>query len=109
MPAHLESTDRAMNADKARVRQIRNPRTARKEDRDGSEHDMPQEGEERAVETATSPSKGWRARVNAAVVLKKQGKHKKQESAGKNVRVSGEVARDGSRKEGEIRADIRAD
>ncbi|CAM9315300.1 unnamed protein product, partial [Scytosiphon promiscuus] len=84
MPAHLENTDRAMKADKARVRRIRTSQSAGEED---------QEGEERAAVPETTPSKAWRTRVNAAITLKKQGRRKKDDSVRGKVRVIGELAR----------------
>ncbi|CAM9350770.1 unnamed protein product [Hapterophycus canaliculatus] len=64
MPAHLESTDHAMKADKARVGEIRRS-TASREDQYGSEYEVPHENEERTGVSATAPGKVWRARVNA--------------------------------------------
>lgn len=105
MPAHLESTDRAMKIDKARIRQIRKSRKTSQEDQDGSEHDMSQDEEAHAAVSAKTRSTAWRARVNAAVTLKNQGIRKKHESGGVHVRTIGTIARDGNRQEGGMRAE----
>lgn len=60
MPAHLESTDRAMKAEKARAGQ---DRRARMEDEDKD-----------IAAPAVNPRRRWRARMNAALILKQKGK-----------------------------------
>ncbi|CAM9757583.1 unnamed protein product, partial [Pylaiella littoralis] len=69
MPAHLESTDRAMKAEKARFRKDAQARRMGDKDLEGSPED--QEVTSAAAPGASQKNR-WRARVNAAVVLKKQ-------------------------------------
>lgn len=66
MPAHLESTDRALKAEKARVGQ---DRRARMEDQD-KDRDISSD----VAAPGASPRKRWRARMNAAVILKQKKK-----------------------------------
>lgn len=64
MPAHLESTDRAMKAEKARIGQDR--QATRMEDQDKDDRND--------VAASDGPKKQWRARMNAAVILKQKTK-----------------------------------
>lgn len=71
MPAHLESTDRALKAEQNGVGQDRRDRTI-DEDQDGQQ-------DRKMVSDVTAPGvkdKRWRTRVKAAVVLKKDRKLK---------------------------------
>lgn len=72
MPAHLESTDRAMKAEKARLGKDRGARMD-DQDREGSPEDQEVTN---AATPGASQTNRWRARVNAAVVLKNQGQPK---------------------------------
>lgn len=89
MPAHLESTDRAMKAEKARFGKDRRART----------DDQDQEGLPKGHEVTSAAAPGasqtnrWRARVNAAVVLKKQGQPKSLEKKQDKAKRSGRAAR----------------
>lgn len=67
MPAHLESTNRAMKAEKARIGQ---DRRARMEDQD-NDRDMISDD---VASSSASPRNRWRARMNAAVTLKQKKK-----------------------------------
>jgi len=73
MPAHLESTDRALKAEQSGVGQGGRDRIV-DEDQDG------QQDHRKVVSEVTTPGvsqdKRWRTRVKAAVVLKKEGKQK---------------------------------
>lgn len=66
MPAHLESTDRAMKAEKAR---IGHDRRARMEDQDKDRNIISD-----VAAPGPSPKTKWRARMNAAVTLKQKKK-----------------------------------
>lgn len=66
MPAHLESTDRAMKAEKARTGQDRRPRM---EDQDKDRNILSD-----VATPGASPKKKWRARMNAAVILNQKKK-----------------------------------
>lgn len=74
MPAHLESTDRAMKAEKARVGQ---DRRARMDDQETDRSVF-----SGVIAPASSPRKRWRARVNAAVILKQKKKSSDSDEKG---------------------------
>lgn len=91
MPAHLESTDRAMKAEKARLRKDAQARRMGDKDLEGSPED--QEVTSAAAPGASQKNR-WRARVNAAVVLKKQGEPKSLEIHDENAKRTGRAARE---------------
>ncbi|CAM9120166.1 unnamed protein product [Ectocarpus fasciculatus] len=104
MPAHLESTDNAIKAEEARVRQRRQARTAR-QDQHGAEGDTPAEDQESAPapKPTASRSKAWRARVDAAMVLKKERKRDPHEKTRERIDPSGTAPTDRGRQEVGIR------
>ncbi|CAM9888831.1 unnamed protein product [Ectocarpus sp. 12 AP-2014] len=105
MPAHLESTDNAMKAEEARVRPRRQARTAR-QDQDGPEEDVSAEDQENApAPTPTaSRSRAWRARVDAAMVFKKERKRDPDEKTRERIDPSITAPIDRGRQEVVIRA-----
>jgi len=72
MPAHLESTDRALKAEQSGVGQGRRDRMV-DEDQDGQQ-DTRKVVSDSVTAAGVSQDKQWRTRVKAAVVLKKEGK-----------------------------------
>lgn len=66
MPAHLESTDRAMRAEQASKG---NDRQARMEDQDKDRNTITP-----VAAPSASPRQRWRARMDAAVILKQKKK-----------------------------------
>ncbi len=74
MPAHLESTDRALKAEQSGISQGRRDRMV-DEDQDGQQ-DHRKVDSESVTAPGVGQDKRWRTRVKAAIVLKKESKKK---------------------------------
>lgn len=90
MPAHLESTDRAMKAERVRLGK---DRRARMDDQDQSGPPEDQEATG-AVAPGESQKNRWRPRVSADVVLKKKGQPKSLKQTKHNAKRTGRASRE---------------